>query len=211
MKLNLLILNETIKKNKYWLLFYFLILIIYLIILFLESEYVPITYNHFLELINYPDFKLLNGSYNLYYIYNYLFFLYLGFKFYYYDLDNSFNNIVIRIDKYKWLFSKLIIFIIFLIIFKLSTSLIIAKFLSYYVNINYGDIIISILYLVTMYLVLVTIINLFNKKIIIILLLVISSFVITFLLKLNLIYIIILSLLLIAFNFKIINLKKLIQ
>ena len=119
MKIQSKILLERFKKNILYISIYFISLIFGVILFYLRNKQIEFNIDEFLVLINFPKFSNLSYLYELIKIYEIGLLVYLVYDYYTYDLNYSLDNIMIRESVNKWYLNKIIIFAIFIIIFKI--------------------------------------------------------------------------------------------
>lgn len=137
MKLQSKILFKTLKGNRIW-------LVIGLVIILLD--FILFKYNSFLNkknyyyaLITYPAIKF-NYLLNMIFTSQILLHIFIFYKFYNYELENSSYNFLIRIGGKKWYLSKLVM-IIYLIIFRIIYTLLLYILFKNIINFNISYII----------------------------------------------------------------------
>lgn len=204
MKMQILTIKDLIKKNKIvWICFILLMIIRIILVLVQPTLYSNIDY---LSLMVTPGIKL--DTINiLYVIFQIIFLIYMVYIIYTFELNNSFQNIILRYKSRTWILGKMIVLLIGVSIFKLLNVLIIT-------TIFYSKIVLDInlfwkviFYSLLLTLIEVTLINVFkNRKI---LWLIILGFIVCVLyFHFSVILSLILIISLFIFNLILFNLKK---
>ena len=119
MKIQSKILLERFKKNILYIAIYLISLIFGVILFYLRNKQIEFNIDEFLVLLNYPKFSNLSYLYELIKIYEIGLLVYLVYDYYTYDLNYSLDNIMIRESVNKWYLNKIIIFSIFITLFKI--------------------------------------------------------------------------------------------
>ena len=119
MKIQSKILLERFKKNILYIAIYLISLIFGVILFYLRNKQIEFNIDEFLVLINLPKFSNLSYLYELIKIYEIGLLVYLVYDYYTYDLNYSLDNIMIRESVNKWYLNKIIIFSIFITLFKI--------------------------------------------------------------------------------------------
>ena len=119
MKIQSKILLERFKKNILYIAIYLISLIFGVILFYLRNKQIEFNIDEFLVLINFPKFSNLSYLYELIKIYEIGLLVYLVYDYYTYDLNYSLDNIMIRESVNKWYLNKIIIFSIFITLFKI--------------------------------------------------------------------------------------------
>ncbi len=174
MKIQLKILLKILKNNWKWIAILLFIVILKLTMIMLQPTDAEITYYDFLNLICYPNLKdTVNILLSLYQIGLYL---YLILVFYTYEIEYSFENIILRSNEKKWINFKIITSIVFVIITKTIYILLIYLLFKIYFPLKIYYLIYPNVFHIISVLSLITFVNIFknNNKFILILSLIIS-------------------------------------
>lgn len=119
MKIQSKILLERFKKNILYIVIYLISLVFGVILFYLRNKQIEFNIDEFLVLLNFPKFSNLSYLYELIKIYEIGLLVYLVYDYYTYDLNYSLDNIMIRESVNKWYLNKIIIFSIFITLFKI--------------------------------------------------------------------------------------------
>lgn len=205
MKIQSKILLERFKKNILYISIYFISLIFGVILFYLRNKQIEFNIDEFLVLINFPKFSNLSYLYELIKIYEIGLLVYLVYDYYTYDLNYSLDNIMIRESVNKWYLNKIIIFAIFIIIFKIFEVSMLYLIHSSEVLFDIDFYIYSIIFDIF---ILIIITSLYNYKRIILNYIFLSIILIYTYLRFNIIITLILSIFIVIFNYKTLNFTK---
>ena len=118
MKLQYQILKTTLKKNQFYI--YLLFIIAGLCLVFYELSLTQgYQESAFLSLIGYPMVSDVSFLGMILSLYQFFLIFYLFYHFYSYEVSHSFCNVFLRTNSKKWMVSKIAVFLLFLLLFRL--------------------------------------------------------------------------------------------
>lgn len=128
MKIQIRIWNYCLKKSVKWLILLLLIIACYLFSLSISRKNITSDINFYLTLIGYynPQYTSFFSTINL--IYQYVFSIYFTHICYTYEVTNSFNNVVLRINGHKWIIDKLLVILSSNLLFRIIISILLYLF-----------------------------------------------------------------------------------
>mgnify|MGYP004563370641 CR=1 FL=1 len=205
MKIQSKILLERFKKNILYIAIYLISLIFGVILFYLRNKQIEFNIDEFLVLINFQKFSNLSYLYELIKIYEIGLLVYLVYDYYTYDVNYSLDNIMIRESVNKWYLNKIIIFSIFITLFKIFEVSILYLIHSSEVSFDINFYIYSIIFDIFVLLIITT---LYNYRRSILNYIFLSIILIYIYLRFNAIIVLISSIFMFIFNYKTINFTK---
>lgn len=207
MNIQIKILLYNLKKSWLWIVIFILLVILSIIFYEVRPISLELQRNDFINLISYPERNDLNFISLLITIYQIGFIIYYMYIYYCYEIEHSFENIIIRINEKKWIFQKIVSSIIFIIFVRIIYTVVVYMYFQKVLSFELGFIFIPILYYILISMILLTIINFISIDNGIKFLL---SFIISclFFIKFNVYIVLLLIIILINFNLKFFNFKK---
>lgn len=190
-------------NNKKWFLLLLLLLALRVLLLHFNIKFEP---KSFYCLINFPGAKYSNMLDLLLLIFQIGLTIYFTYFLYTYEIDFSFFYIILRSNLKKWLIVKLVSILSYIIIYRLVFILLSSVYFIDKMSFNPISIIVSILFHISISLIVITIFNVIKRKDISILLDLIIIF-LTFKFF-NIYFLILMDLILIISNFYIIKNRK---
>ncbi len=208
MKIQLKIIVQVLKNNwKLILTLFFLLLIS--IIFYLVRPIATITNkNDFLSLICYPKIEMnfINYLLSMFQIGLTIFLIY---EYYTYEFNHSFEYTILRTKEKKWLVSKIIWSLIFIVLFKIIYIILAYIYFNNLFSLTFNDLLIPVIYQITITMIIISSINIFyNNKILNFMVIFIFSILLFYFFSVNISLIIII--ILIIFNIIYFRFKKLI-
>lgn len=124
MKIQFNILKRIISKNYIWIIILYFLLILCLIYYSVRPGFEKNLLDDYLLLINYPLNVNKNSIQTLIYLYYILLNSFLFYDYVSYEITNCCENVLLRINKKKWIFFKIVIYTLFIFIMCLINSII---------------------------------------------------------------------------------------
>lgn len=206
MKIQYQILKKALKKNLIWLL---LLLILVGIYNFINQVKQINPALEFLQIINNSPIKEMNTIEITICLYQIILVIYMTYIIYTYEMNNSFQNILLRINEKKWILSKYLILILFIIFYKIIYIYVAFLEFSNLLSLDIVYFIKSIIFDIVICLTTITCINFIKNKYLFLFLL---TFLVSILeIKRNLFLNCAIIMILLFINYKNINFHKLIQ
>lgn len=163
MKLQLEIMFSVIKKSWFWFSILFILSAI-AIILFNFNVNSSVPYDvEYLSIIGVPGLKNYDFKVLLIAIYQMFLCVYVIYTFYTYELEKSFDSVVLRADQRKWISNKVVICLLSVIVFRMIYQLLIYCFFIGEVSFSLECFINPILYHLLLSVLVITLLNFFNK------------------------------------------------
>ncbi len=199
MNVQLKILLYNLKKSYLWIIILFLLMILSLIFYSVRPLELKLSSSDFIELISYPRSKNISFVSLLVSIYQIGLTIYYIYIYYSYELENSFDNIVIRSNEKKWIFQKIVGSIIFIILFRLIYTGLLYIYFYEKIPFELNFLVMPIIYHILISLIIITILNYtkFDNGIKLLISVIISFF---FFLKFNVLISLFLIIIIIIFN-----------
>ncbi len=163
MRLQLKIFLKILKQNLLWILFGVILIGLGIIFIKVKPKEIKFNIENFLILIGYPNIKKISFVSSLLIIFQIIFINYLIYLYYSFEFDNSFENIILRINHKKWLINKLALIILFIFIIKLLEIFVIHLFFPT-IHLKIDFIFIPILYCLSTNIIFITILNFLGYK-----------------------------------------------
>lgn len=206
MKLQRQVLFDVIKKNRLWINI-FLLIISFMVIFYLCLPNRLSDMDKFFIMISYPQNFEFDFITILFLTYQIVWAIYLFYLYYTYELEYSFENVILRCDDKKWLLMKFLVLFIFTVLYKTIYTFLIYAFFFKKINFNIDFVIYPIIYSFFLATVLFSCINFVKEqKIFIIIITLVSSYLMF--IYFNIWGSIILGLVLLIINFLLFNFKR---
>ena len=162
MKLQYLIVKDIFKKNYTWIILFLLLITLCIVLQIVNPSPFGLKVEDYYVLIGHPTSEKISSIQSLMLLYNIGLLIYISHIFYTYELSHSFENIIIRISSKKWIFNKIISFCILMSLFVVIRTIVIFSFFKNIISLNSKIFIITFLYNMLIYLIIMTLVNKFK-------------------------------------------------
>lgn len=159
MKIQIYILLQNLKKSWLWIIILMFLMILSLIFYSVRPVGLEVSSNDFIALLGIPLQKQYSFFALLISIYQMGFTVYFVFIYYSYELDFSFENIILRVNEKKWIFEKIFVCIVFTIIMRLTYTGLTYIYFHNKILFEASFIILPVIYHILISMILITIIN----------------------------------------------------
>lgn len=162
MKFEIKILKEIIKHNKLWFIVLFILSV--MCILFFSIRINPLIFREtdLYAVISYPTKEHSSIISSLFSIYQIIFTIYLTYVYYTYEINNSFENVILRFSEKRWFVIKSLLFSTFITVFRVLFNLCVYIYFAGHVEFSIDFIISPVCYHLFIVIITMTIINFVN-------------------------------------------------